>query len=158
MTLPFAGDLVVAVLLIVTIVYAALLNRRLTGLRSDKAELQALIQGLTAASHNAETAVSALKAAKDDIGRQLESTVARAQGLRDDLAYMIERGTTLADRLEGAIRARRVVGAPSDTPAPEVPVLKPMRRADSAAAAAREPQSPPSRSERDLLRALAGRR
>jgi hypothetical protein len=152
MTLPFAGDLVVAVLLIVTIVYAALLNRRLGRLRSDKAELQALIQGLTAASHNAEGAVSALKAANDDIGRQLESKMARAQGLRDDLAYMIERGTTLADRLEGAIRARR------DKPVPEVPVLKPMRRPDSAAAAAREPQSLPSRSERDLLRALAGRR
>ena len=154
MTLPIAGDLVVAVLLVVTIVYAAMLNRRLAGLRSDKAELQALIQGLTAASHNAETAVSALKEANDDIGRQLEGKVARAQGLRDDLAYMVERGTTLADRLEGAIRARR------DMPAPEAPAPKPVRRVDSAAIApaAREPQSLPSRSERDLLRALAGRR
>jgi len=153
MTLPFAGDLVVAILLIVTIVYAAMLNRRLAGLRSDKAELRALIQGLTVASHNAETAVSALKSANDDIGRQLESKVGRAQGLRDDLSYMIERGTTLADRLEGAIRARRDPPAP-----PEAPVLKPVRRADSAAVAPREPASLPSRSERDLLRALAGRR
>ena len=152
MTLPVAGDLVVAILLIVTIVYAALLNRRLARLRSDKAELQALIQGLTAASHNAEAAVSALKSANDDIGRQLESKLGRAQGLRDDLAYMTERGTTLADRLEGAIRAGR------DTPAPEVPALKPARRADSAAVMARQPASPVSRSERDLLRALAGRR
>jgi septal ring factor EnvC (AmiA/AmiB activator) len=152
MTLPFAGDLVVAVLLVFTIIYAAMLNRRLAGMRSDKAELQALIQGLTAASHNAETAVSALKSANDDIGRQLESKVGRAQSLRDDLSYMIERGTTLADRLEGAIRARR------DTPAPEAPVLKPARRADSAADAPREPASLPSRRERDLLRALAGQR
>jgi hypothetical protein len=152
MTLPLAGDIVVAILLVVTIIYAAMLNRRLAVLRSDKAELQALIQGLTAASHGAEAAVSALKSANDDIGRQLESKIGRAQGLCDDLSYMIERGTTLADRLEGAIRARR------DTPAPEAPAFKPSRRADSAAVAPREPASLPSRSERDLLRALAGRR
>src|SRR5579863_7593068 len=111
MTLPLAGDLVVAVLLAVTIFYAAMLNRRLAVLRSDKAELQALIQSLSTASHGAEAAVASLRSANEEIGRQVETKVERAQGLRDDLSYMIERGNTLADRLESAIRARREMPA-----------------------------------------------
>jgi hypothetical protein len=171
MTLPLAGDLVVAVLLVITIAFAAILNRRLAVLRSDKAQLQALIQSLSTASHGAESAVAALKSTNDEAGRQLETRLGRAQGLCDDLSYMIERGNTLADRLEGAIRARR--DAP--TPAPEPVAQKPAARANGAVAERRSslsfaprverdaddrraPHSLPSRTERDLRRALSGRR
>jgi hypothetical protein len=173
MTLPLAGDLVVAVLLVITIAFAAILNRRLAVLRSDKAQLQALIQSLSTASHGAESAVAALKSTNDEAGRQLETRLGRAQGLCDDLAYMIERGNTLADRLEGAIRARR--DAPVPAPAPEPVAQKPAARADGAVAERRSslsfaprverdvddrraPPSLPSRTERDLRRALSGRR
>jgi hypothetical protein len=166
-TLPFAADLVVAILLVVTIVYAAMLNRRLAALRSDKTELQMLIPSLGTASHSAEAAVAALKSANQEFGRQLETKVTRAQGLRDDLSYMIERGNTLADRLENALRAHR------DLPAAETPAHKPEARAAGvetrtvavaearAAGPAEEGRSHPglpSRTERDLLRALSGRR
>ena len=127
---------------------------------------------MSTASHGAEAAVAALKAANEEGGRQLETKLGRAQGLRDDLSYMIERGNTLADRLEGAIRARR------DAPvsAPEAVAHKPTARADSVADERRAPSpsfppklardaddrrappSLPSRTERDLLRALSGRR
>jgi Domain of unknown function (DUF6468) len=175
MTLPLAGDIVVAILLVVTIVYAAMLNRRLASLRRDKMELQALIPTLGMASHGAEAAVAALKSANEDFGRQLATKVERAQGLRDDLAYMIERGNTLADRLEGGIRAGR------DLPATVTPARKPEPRpvkvearavsvagartsnvaeahTDSDADERQTDSSLPSRTERDLLRALAGRR
>jgi hypothetical protein len=160
MTLPFAGDLVVAILLVVTIIYAAVLNRRLAALRSDKMELQTLIPSLSTASHGAEAAVAALKSANEEFGRQLETKVARAQGLGDDLSYMIERGSTLADRLEGALRAQR------DLPGADTPAHKPEARTvalaeartDSAAKERGNHSSLPSRTERDLLRALAGRR
>jgi uncharacterized protein DUF6468 len=160
MTLPFAGDLVVAILLVVTIVYAAMLNRRLAALRSDKMELQTLIPSLSTASHSAEAAVAALKSANEESGRQLEAKVTRAQGLRDDLSYMIERGSTLADRLEGALRA------PRDLPAAPTPARKPEARmvavaealVDSPAEERGTHSSLPSRTERELLRALTGRR
>lgn len=107
MMLSVFADAIVAILLVATISYAAVLNRRLGVLRSDRAKLEELVQGLTVASMRAESGIAGLKTTVADVGRQLEKKIEAAQGLRDDLAYMIERGGTVADRLEGTLRARR---------------------------------------------------
>lgn len=175
MTLTIAADAVVATLLVATIFYASILNRRLAVLRGDRAELQTLVQNLGIASQQAEAGVAALKVAAEEVGRQLEKKVDHAQSLRDDLSYMVDRGGTVADRLEGTIRARRdepkpetARPRPTERPRPaELPRQEPQLRRDSPLAGAMErvdasmarpvPGSP-SRAERDLLRALAGRR
>ena len=107
MLLSVFGDAIVAVLLIATISYAAVLNRRLAVLRSDRDKLAELVKNLATATQRAEAGVASLKAAAADTGRQLEKKVEQARSLRDDLAYMIERGVTVADRLEGMLRAKR---------------------------------------------------
>jgi hypothetical protein len=107
MSLSVAVDLVVAILLVATIFYAIKLNRRLGILRGDRAELQSLVQNLAVASQHAEAGIAALKVAAEDIGRRLEKKVEEALSLREDLAYMIDGGSVVADRLEGTIRARR---------------------------------------------------
>jgi DNA repair exonuclease SbcCD ATPase subunit len=107
MMLSVFGDAIVAILLMATISYAAVLNRRLGVLRRDRAKLEELVRNLATATQRAEAGVANLKAAAADTGRQLEKRVEQAQSLRDDLAYMIERGGTIADRLEGTIRGRR---------------------------------------------------
>lgn len=107
MMLSLFADAIVAALLVATISYAAVLNRRLGVLRSDRAKLEELVKGLTVASQRAESGIAGLKATVGDVGRQLEKKIELAQGLRDDLTYMIERGGTVADRLEGTLRARR---------------------------------------------------
>ena len=61
MMLSLFGDAVVAVLLIATIGYAAVLNRRLSVLRGDRAKLEELIQGLTVAAQRAEAGIAGLK-------------------------------------------------------------------------------------------------
>jgi hypothetical protein len=57
-----------------------------------------------------------------------------AEPLRDDLRYLIERAETLADRLEGLVRAGRPIAA--EAPRAAEPALQ-------------------SQAERDLVRALA---
>lgn len=171
MSLSLAADSIVSVLLLITICYAAILSRKLSALRGDKAALKALISQLAEASQSAEAGVVGFQVAAQDIGRELEKKLQDAQSLRDDLAYMIERGGAAADRLEGTIRTRRDEAKPEAprerTPErPRVPPAPTPARAESRAAqkfvqemAARlAPPPTPSRAERELLRALGGRR
>lgn len=176
MTLSLIGDTLVAVLLVATIFYSATLNRRLGALRGDKVKLEELIHGLTASSMRAEAGVQGLKQAAEEIGKELEKKVAASRTLKDDLTYLVDRGGTLADRLEGAIRTRRdeprgPAGRPESRPEPrivEAPELSGIRRGAGdkilplRLEAADEPivsrVAQPSRAERELLRALAGRR
>ena len=150
MTIAIVVDLLLAGLLAAAIGYAALLNKRLTALRTDKGALETLVVGLQEASMRAEAGVNGLKAAADLAGRQLQQKVELAQGLRDDLAYMIDRGGSLADRLEGGIKhgrdaenARRE----RDAAAPSAPPLMGETRVAGF----------PSKAERELRRALESR-
>jgi hypothetical protein len=167
-------DLLVAGLLLATLSYCIVLNRRLAALRDDKGELRELIRGLGAAAQRAEAGVASLRAAAEQIGVGLQQEIERARGLRDDLAYMIERGGGLADRLEGAIRQHRDEGriaAPANAAAaarpaqvgartrvePAAPAVQ-SRAADALRGGAGHAADFPSRVERDLRRVLEGRR
>ena len=46
-----------------------------------------------------------LRAAVDGAGRQIETQIAKSAALKDDLAFLTERGERLADRLDGQVRA-----------------------------------------------------
>jgi hypothetical protein len=105
-TLSLFLDVIVAVLLVATIVYAAMLNRRLAGLRSNKAELEALIHSFGEACARAEAGVKTLRTATDEATR-LQQYLDRSQALRDDLSFLLDRGSNLADRLEGGVRSAR---------------------------------------------------
>ena len=152
-------DITVALLLVATIGYAAVLNRRLAVLREDRTKLEELIQGLNVASVNAQNGIAGLRKATEDVGRDLEKELAASRSLCDDLHYLIERGGSVADRLEGTIRARRE-DAPRIAEVPAVPragaggtVAQLRTQADT-----QEAPSQISRAERELLRALGGRR
>ncbi len=156
MMLSVFGDAVVCLLLIVTISYAAVLNRRLNVLRGDRAQLETLVNGLTVAAQRAESGIAGLKEASEDSGRRLEKQIEEGKRLRDDLHYMLERGSQIADRLEGTIRARRDEVRAEPVEKKREPKLDTPPRP-----AAPESETPraiaPSRAERELLRALAGR-
>ena len=100
-------DAVVAVLLIATIGYSILLNKRLTAVRHDRDKFEGVIKNLTTASQRAEAAVANLRNTADDMGRRLDKKVEEARALSDDLVYMIERGGTIADKLAASIRSGR---------------------------------------------------
>ena len=156
MTVTLICDITVAILLIATIGYAAVLNRRLGVLREDRAKLEELIQGLTVASVNAQNGIAGLRKATEEVGRDLEKELAVSRSLRDDLHYLIERGGAVADRLEGGIRTRREE-APRIT---EVAAASRPAISGKVAQLRTETQEAPaqiSRAERELLRALGGR-
>jgi hypothetical protein len=100
-------EIVGAALLAVMIVYAVRLNRRLSTLQEDKAEFERLLLSFTDSTSRAETSVARLKASAMDTAQSLQESVTRAQALRDDLAFMVDRADDLANRLEGAIREAR---------------------------------------------------
>ncbi len=107
MAISLIMDCAVALLLVATIIYCAILNHRLIGLRADSARLKSLISGLGTASSHAEQAVGELKAAAAESGRDLQGTIDRAVTLKADIAYLIDRGAGVADRLEASSRIAR---------------------------------------------------
>ena len=159
MTLTLGLDIVVAVLLLATIAYAMVLSRRLGALRDDKAQLQALVKSLDDSSRRAEAGIAALKTAADEIGRGLQEKVERGQALRTDLTYILEMGGTLADRLEGAIRAGRGDAKSAPAASDEAPASAGRREPVGAAEPDDRPRVTgfPSRAERLLRRALEAR-
>ena len=109
-----ALDLLVAGLLMATIVYAIVLNRRLSQLRGGSEHMERLINDFSRATALAESGVSALKevAGRSDteITEHLESMVK----LRDELEYLVERAEAQSARLDGVNRdGRRPATKPS---------------------------------------------
>lgn len=117
--LSIAGDAIVALLLIATIGYSLVLNRRLSAVRSDREKFEVLVRNLNAASQRAEGAVTNLRVTADDLSRRLEKKVEEARALADDLTYMIERGDSIADKLANQIRAGRDALKPDFQPEPK---------------------------------------
>lgn len=168
MTLTLLSNIPIALLLVITIGYAAVLNRRLGGLRGDRAKLQELIQALTAATGNAQAGIAGLRETAAELADDVDRKLAASRALKDDLSYLIERGGSVADRLEGTIRARREEpprpgegerASVAARPAAGERVMT-LRNEVDELSALRRPGAPVSRSERDLLRALGsgGRR
>ncbi len=100
-------DAIVAVLLITTIGYAVVLNRRLGTLRNAKSEIEALVGQFAASTDKAGSGIESLKDETRRSGEALQSKLDAARGLADDLAFLLERGSSLADRLDGAVGAAR---------------------------------------------------
>ena len=115
-------DLAIILLLVPTIVYAVILNRRLSALRRSRDELGKVVSSFNEATMRAEAGIPKLKKATVEANTALQDRVEKAHSLRDDLAFMIERAEEMADRLEGAVRTGRTdTGQPASPP----PVARP---------------------------------
>jgi Tfp pilus assembly protein PilO len=110
-------DGLVAVLLVVTVGYCVLLHRRLGTLRGAQAELERLLAGFTSATEQARHGVAELRAAGDQVGRELQTRLDAARAVRDELNVITQAGNDLADRLDRRLMERKeaVTGQPSVT-------------------------------------------
>ncbi|WES31904.1 DUF6468 domain-containing protein [Varunaivibrio sulfuroxidans] len=99
-------DVTVAVLLVVTIGYAIVLNGKLSRLRNDRVELESLGETFSASVLRTEQGLRRLKQTAED----LQDNITKAESLREDLAYLIDRGGVAADLLVEQVRQSR--GAP----------------------------------------------
>lgn len=169
-------DIVVSVLLVATIGYAWMLNKRLSSLRKNRDDLAKTIAAFNEATVRAESSIPKLRKAAEESGQTLQERVEKAQSLRDDLAFMIERADTMANRLENAVRSARTDGKAGEGRAAaqassaqigtaSTPTMPPPRMAGNraaaiaaAAAAADSDGDDRSEAERELLRALQSMR
>lgn len=107
MSVAIAIDLLVAGLLVATIAYAVVLNRRLGQLRDGSAQMEKLIGDFYQATARAESGAMALKEAAGlsdtDVTGQLES-LAKSQ---DELEFLVSRAEAESTKLEDLIREGR---------------------------------------------------
>ncbi len=149
-------ELVLVAMLAVTLFHAVRLERALGVLKRDRSTLEALVSGFNDSTRQAEQGIERLRATADGAGRQSARQAVSALALKDDLAYLAERGERLADRLDSLVRAARPLAA--DAPSMGSPPMTPSALAQPAMALAGggEPGDTRLRSqaERDLLKAL----
>ena len=159
-------DVVVSILLAVTIAYAAMLHSRLGQLRKNREDLAKLVAAFNEATARAEGGIPKLRRAADEAGAALQERVEKAQSLRDDLAFMIERADAMANRLESGVKSARdgLKPSPGSAVPPRPSVARPATPPPAApafavgaapvAATAEDFEDERSEAERELLRAL----
>jgi Domain of unknown function (DUF6468) len=132
--LGLAIESLVAVLLMLTIGYCWLLNKRLQRLKADEHSLKATIAELITATEIAERAIGGLKHAVRDVnenlGNQLDAAVQMSAQLKNQLAE----GDHVVRRLSKIAMAARPP-EPAHAPAPAAPVA-PAPRVSAARAVA----------------------
>ena len=115
----------VGILLVVTVVYCAILDRRLRALRDGQDGLKAIIEGLDAATLRAQTGVAELRVSGEAVSTKLTEQVGKARSLADELEIMVEAATRLADRLESGWAATTKPEPPRALAAPPVHATPP---------------------------------
>ena len=111
-----AIELALIVLLLLSIGYGFILNRRIVALRRDQKDLEKLAVTFSKATQRAESGVAQLRAATQGSVTALQEAMQRAEGIRRDLEFLIDRGQGTADKLERSVRTaeRGPRGVPND--------------------------------------------
>jgi len=97
----------VAILLVLTIAYSVILNKRLKRLRSDEMALKATISELITATEIAERAIGGLKVTVRECDQGLGERLRSAEMLAAELARQTEAGTEVLARLRQIVSAAR---------------------------------------------------
>jgi hypothetical protein len=134
-TIGMTIEALVAVLLLVTIGYCMLLNKRLTRLKADEHSLKAVIAELITATEIAERAIGGLKLTVRDVNENLGSQLDQANQMSDHLKKQLAESDYVVRRLSKIAIAARPQ-SPAATPAPDVEPATPVSPAKAIAAAA----------------------
>lgn len=121
-----ALNALIAVLLVLTIGYCWLLNRRILILQDSKSELAQLLKHFDESTERASESILALQAASRKIGETIQGRIDKANYLIDDLSIMIDKGRRLTSQIEaGAAVSRARSRALADQELPEEAVMAP---------------------------------
>lgn len=146
----FVIEVIGACLLLVMIIYAVQLNRRLSRLQADKAYLQKVIVGFNEATERAESSIGRLRTAALEANDALQANTKLAKELRGDLSFLIDRAESMADRLDSSIGNGRAEGAGAGA---QISALRPLKGGKDVGAATSHTTS---HAKAALSRALAG--
>ena len=114
----------VAVLLMVTIGYCMLLNKRLKRLKADEHSLKATIAELITATEIAERAIGGLKHTVRDVNENLGNQLTSAAQMSLQLKKQLAEGDNIFRRLSRIATAARPAAEPEPEPEPERAVPK----------------------------------
>jgi DNA polymerase III delta prime subunit len=109
----------VAVLLVLTIGYSIVLNKRLKRLKADEMALKATISELITATEIAERAIGGLKVTVRDCDQTLGERLRNAERLSAEMARQLVAGEDVLDRVNRLVAAGRAHVA-SDPPVPVI--------------------------------------
>jgi hypothetical protein len=93
-------DVVVAALLVATITYAVILNRKLGRMRLDRSGFEKMLKQFVAATERAESGVALLQRVADASASELDDKRGSTTALRDDLEFLVSRAEAQASKLE----------------------------------------------------------
>ncbi|HEY8697086.1 MAG TPA: DUF6468 domain-containing protein [Rhizomicrobium sp.] len=112
MPISLIVEILLSLLLLATLGYCALLERRLSALRSGQDGLKETIGELNGAIANAGSSMRLLKAAAAGASETLDERLSRARSLADELSLLMVSGERIADRIErGTPKAAPVLPA-----------------------------------------------
>src|SRR5581483_4450073 len=114
-----AIESLVAILLVLTIAYCILLNRRLKRLKADEHSLKATIAELITATEIAERAIGGLKHTVRDVNEDLGNRLAAATEMSAQLKKQLQEGDLVVRRLSRIASAARP-SEPEAAPPPKV--------------------------------------
>ena len=114
----------VAVLLMLTIGYCMLLNKRLQRLKADEHSLKATIGELITATEIAERAIGGLKHTVRDVNENLGSQLTAATQMSAHLNTMLAEGDGVVRRLSKIAIAARPAAAEPEAVAPKISTAK----------------------------------
>ncbi len=143
-------DILVAGLLVATIAYAVVLNRRLSQLRGGREQMERLINDFYQATTRAESGVTALKEAAGRGDTEIIGQLESLTKLRDELDFLVGRAETQSARLEELIGDGRgltaqAVSDPASGLAPDAALDAELFGGSEVTAGASDRRQPPSR-------------
>ncbi|MGY4334359.1 flagellar motor switch protein FliM [Bradyrhizobium sp. LB7.2] len=117
-SLGMAIETLVAILLMLTIFYCVMLNKRLTRLKADEHSLKAVIGELITATEIAERAIGGLKLAVRDVNENLGSQLVAATQMSEQLYKQLGEADNVVRRLSKIAIAARPMTNPDMVAAP----------------------------------------
>lgn len=131
MTVTFAVEIALSLLLAATLVYCAVLERRLTAVRKGQEGLKATIGDLNASLATAGASLRALQAAAGTVGETLDRKLATARATIDELSLVGASAERIASRMERTIDANAAVRGPVRAATAHLPSGSIMGRLDA---------------------------
>ncbi|MDG1287089.1 MAG: DUF6468 domain-containing protein [Rickettsiales bacterium] len=126
-------DSLMVVLLVATIFYCVMVSRRIRVLQDSREEFAQLITKFDETTKRAQESIDDLQKVGKKVNESLNERLDKANFLADDLAFMIEKGNKVADKVDNTLpRADRTDGNSVIAPKRE-PMIGRNKKKDNAA-------------------------
>lgn len=154
--LSMFANIALAALLVAVIVYCRTLNTNIRVLQDSRSEMAKLFAEFDQSIERASSSIQELKEAARKSDVVLKEKLDTANMIADDLSFMIERGTKMADQLETGLKGGRSALS-SQSSAKAAPASEPAAPQRGAAERAQQPTSRNTASLESVLEQMANR-